>query len=151
MHRISASKQLKFFADSATATPPRILDSRVNPAVQLKSLPETEEKMRYLVTGGAGFIGSNTVDELVRRGHSVVVLDDLSAGGEENLAEVRNNISFIKGSITDLGIVEKAMEDADYVLHLAARDFSAALCERPLGNEPYQRERDTECPCRGTR
>jgi UDP-glucose 4-epimerase len=41
--------------------------------------------MRYLVTGGAGFIGSNTVDELVRRGHSVVVLDDLSGGKEENL------------------------------------------------------------------
>jgi UDP-glucose 4-epimerase len=40
--------------------------------------------MRYLVTGGAGFIGSNTVDELVRRGHSVVVLDDLSSGKEDN-------------------------------------------------------------------
>jgi len=42
--------------------------------------------MRYVVTGGAGFIGSNTVDELVRRGESVVVLDDLSSGREENLA-----------------------------------------------------------------
>jgi UDP-glucose 4-epimerase len=40
--------------------------------------------MRYLVTGGAGFIGSNTVDELVRRGHDVVVLDDLSSGKTEN-------------------------------------------------------------------
>ena len=56
--------------------------------------------MRYVVTGGAGFIGSNTVDELVKRGHSVVVLDDLSAGKEDNLAEVRNKITFIKGSIT---------------------------------------------------
>src|SRR5271157_2976816 len=56
--------------------------------------------MRYLVTGGAGFIGSNTVDELVRRGHSVVVLDDLSSGKEDNLAEIRNKITFIKGSIT---------------------------------------------------
>jgi len=56
--------------------------------------------MRYVVTGGAGFIGSNTVDELVRRGASVVVLDDLSAGKEENLADVRNKISFIKGSPT---------------------------------------------------
>ena len=46
--------------------------------------------MRYLVTGGAGFIGSNTVDELVRRGHSVVVLDDLSSGKEDNLADLRN-------------------------------------------------------------
>lgn len=77
--------------------------------------------MRYVVTGGAGFIGSNTVEEIVRRGHGVVVLDDLSAGKEENLAEVRNKITFIKGSITDLEIVRKAFQEADYVLHLAAR------------------------------
>ena len=77
--------------------------------------------MRYLVTGGAGFIGSNTVDELVRRGHGVVVLDDLSAGKEENLAEVRNKITFVKGSITDLETVQKVSHQADYVIHLAAR------------------------------
>ena len=77
--------------------------------------------MRYLVTGGAGFIGSNTVDELVRRGHSVVVLDDLSGGKEENLAEVRNKITFIKGNITDIEVVRKAIFEADYVIHLAAR------------------------------
>src|SRR6266851_1578756 len=58
--------------------------------------------MRFVVTGGAGFIGSNTVDELVRRGHGVVVLDDLSSGKEENLAEIRNKITLIKGSITDI-------------------------------------------------
>ncbi len=77
--------------------------------------------MRYLVTGGAGFIGSNTVDELVRRGHSVVVLDDFSSGKEDNLAEVRNKITFIKGSITDIEMVRKAMHEAEFVLHLAAR------------------------------
>lgn len=77
--------------------------------------------MRYLITGGAGFIGSNTVDELVRRGHSVVVLDDLSSGKEENLAEVRSKITFIKGSVTDLEAVQKAAFQADYVIHLAAR------------------------------
>jgi len=77
--------------------------------------------MRYLVTGGAGFIGSNTVDELVRRGHSVVVLDDLSAGKEENLAEIRNKITFIKGSIIDIEIIRRAIYEADYVIHLAAR------------------------------
>jgi nucleoside-diphosphate-sugar epimerase len=77
--------------------------------------------MRFVVTGGAGFIGSNTVDELVRRGHSVVVLDDLSSGKEENLAEVRNKITLIKGSITDIEVVRKAMHEAEYVLHLAAR------------------------------
>jgi nucleoside-diphosphate-sugar epimerase len=77
--------------------------------------------MRYLVTGGAGFIGSNTVDELVRRGHGVVVLDDLSSGKEDNLAEVRSKITFMKGSITDIEVVQKAMLQADYVIHLAAR------------------------------
>ncbi len=77
--------------------------------------------MRYLVTGGAGFIGSNTVDELVRRGHGVVVLDDLSSGKEENLAESRGKITFMKGSITDIEVVQKAMVQADFVIHLAAR------------------------------
>src|SRR6267154_2934688 len=88
--------------------------------------------MRYLVTGGAGFIGSNTVDELVRRGESVVVLDDLSAGKEDNLAEVRNKISFIKGSINDLEAVRRAMHEADYVLHLAARTSVPRSIKDPL-------------------
>lgn len=88
--------------------------------------------MRYVVTGGAGFIGSNTVDELVRRGASVVVLDDLSAGKEENLADVRNKISFIKGSITDLEVVRKAMHEADYLIHLAARTSVPRSVKDPL-------------------
>src|SRR6202171_5091486 len=88
--------------------------------------------MRYLVTGGAGFIGSNTVDELVRRGHSVVVLDDLSAGKEENLAEVRNKITFIKGSITDMETLQKAMHQAEYVIHLAARTSVPRSVKDPI-------------------
>jgi nucleoside-diphosphate-sugar epimerase len=88
--------------------------------------------MRYVVTGGAGFIGSNTVDELVRRGESVVVLDDLSAGKEENLAEIRNKISFIKSSINDLEAVRRAMQEADYVLHLAARTSVPRSVKDPL-------------------
>jgi UDP-glucose 4-epimerase len=77
--------------------------------------------MRYLVTGGAGFIGSNTVDELVRLGHSVVVIDDLSTGKEKNLAAVRDHIDFYPGSVTDVALVQKACRGIDYVLHLAAR------------------------------
>lgn len=88
--------------------------------------------MRYLVTGGAGFIGSNTVDELVRRGDSVVVLDDLSSGREENLAEVRNKITFIKGSVTDLEVVRKAMHEAEFVLHLAARTSVPRSVKDPI-------------------
>jgi nucleoside-diphosphate-sugar epimerase len=88
--------------------------------------------MRYLVTGGAGFIGSNTVDELVRRGHSVVVLDDLSSGKEDNLAEIRNKITFIKCSITDIEVVRKAMHEAEYVLHLAARTSVPRSVKDPI-------------------
>jgi nucleoside-diphosphate-sugar epimerase len=88
--------------------------------------------MRYLVTGGAGFIGSNTVDELVRRGHSVVVFDDLSGGKEDNLAEVRNKITFMKGSITDIEAVRKAMHEAEYVLHLAARTSVPRSVKDPI-------------------
>ena len=88
--------------------------------------------MRYLVTGGAGFIGSNTVDEIVRRGHSVVVLDDLSSGKEDNLADIRNKITFMKGSITDIEVVRKAMHEADCVLHLAARTSVPRSVKDPL-------------------
>src|SRR5215813_1141407 len=88
--------------------------------------------MRYVVTGGAGFIGSNTVDELVRRGDSVVVLDDLSGGKEENLAEIRNKISFIKGSINDIEVVRRSMHEADYVIHLAARTSVPRSVKDPL-------------------
>jgi nucleoside-diphosphate-sugar epimerase len=77
--------------------------------------------MRYLVTGGAGFIGSNTVDELVRRGHSVAVLDDLSTGKESNLESSRDRIDFFRGSINDAKMVERACRGADFVLHIAAR------------------------------
>ena len=88
--------------------------------------------MRFVVTGGAGFIGSNTVEELVRRGASVVVLDDLSAGKEENLAEMRNKITFIKGSIIDIEVVRKAMHEAEYVLHLAARTSVPRSVKDPI-------------------
>jgi UDP-N-acetylglucosamine/UDP-N-acetyl-alpha-D-glucosaminouronate 4-epimerase len=88
--------------------------------------------MRYLVTGGAGFIGSNTVDELVRRGHSVVVLDDLSTGKKENLSEVPSHIEFMLGSVTDLKTVREACRGVDYVLHLAARTSVPRSLKDPL-------------------
>src|SRR5467141_2703347 len=88
--------------------------------------------MRFVITGGAGFIGSNTVDELVRRGHSVVVLDDLSSGKEENLAEIRNKITLIKGSIIDIEVVRKAMHEAEYVIHLAARTSVPKSVKDPI-------------------
>jgi nucleoside-diphosphate-sugar epimerase len=88
--------------------------------------------MRFLVTGGAGFIGSNLVDELVRRGHEVVVLDDLSAGKEANLAGVRSKIDFRVGSITDLATVQSACHGVDFVVHLAARTSVPRSVKDPL-------------------
>jgi nucleoside-diphosphate-sugar epimerase len=88
--------------------------------------------MRYLVTGGAGFIGSNIVDELVRRGQEVVVLDDLSAGKEANLAAVRDKIDLHIGSVTDLAAVQSACKGAQYVIHLAARTSVPRSVLNPL-------------------
>jgi nucleoside-diphosphate-sugar epimerase len=88
--------------------------------------------MRYLVTGGAGFIGSNIVDELVRRGRSVVVLDNLSTGKESNLASVRDKIELNTGSVTDLAAVQAACSGADYVIHLAARTSVPRSVEDPV-------------------
>ena len=87
--------------------------------------------MRYLVTGGAGFIGSHTVDELVRRGHRVTVLDDLSTGAESNLGAVRERIELIVGSITDRPTLDRACGGADYVLHLAARTSVPRSVQNP--------------------
>jgi nucleoside-diphosphate-sugar epimerase len=88
--------------------------------------------LRYLVTGGAGFIGSHVVDELLRRGQSVVVLDDLSAGSEENVAGVRSKIDLRVGTITDLATVQSACAGVDYVLHLAARTSVPKSVKDPL-------------------
>src|SRR5678815_5783440 len=78
-------------------------------------------RMRYLVTGGAGFIGSHIADELVRRGHNVIVLDDLSSGKETNLTDLAGKVELYKGSVCDPNTVARACRGADYVLHLAAR------------------------------
>ncbi len=88
--------------------------------------------MRYLVTGGAGFIGSNTVEELVRRGQSVVALDDLSTGKETNLAAVAGKVEFVRGSINDLETLRAACRGVDYVLHLAARTSVPRSVKEPL-------------------
>src|SRR5437868_10974677 len=74
----------------------------------------------FLVTGGAGFIGSHIVDELVRRQERVRVLDNLSTGRIENLSHVNSEIEFIRGDIRDLATVTKAMDGVDCVLHQAA-------------------------------
>jgi len=88
--------------------------------------------MHYLVTGGAGFIGSNIVDELIRRGQRVTVLDDLSAGKEENLSSVKDKIEFIRGSFVDLPTAQTACRGVDYVIHLGARTSVPRSVKDPL-------------------
>ncbi len=87
--------------------------------------------MKYLVTGGAGFIGSNLVEALLQRGEDVTVLDNLSTGKYENIASFKgeSGLSFIEGTITDRQTCDRACHGADYVFH------EAALCSVPLSVE----------------
>jgi nucleoside-diphosphate-sugar epimerase len=88
--------------------------------------------MRYLVTGGAGFIGSHTVDELVRRGHDVTVVDNLSTGKTANLSQVQSKIKFIQESIVNLEAVREACRSVDCVIHLAAQTSVPRSIKDPL-------------------
>jgi nucleoside-diphosphate-sugar epimerase len=75
---------------------------------------------KFLVTGGAGFIGSNITEALVKNGDKVTVLDNLSEGKLENLSDVMDKITFVKGDIRNSSDLEKALDGVDYVLHQAA-------------------------------
>jgi nucleoside-diphosphate-sugar epimerase len=74
----------------------------------------------YLVTGGAGFIGSHLVEELVRRGERVRVVDSLVTGHRENLATVASRVEFIEGDLARADVANSAAAGVDYVLHQAA-------------------------------
>jgi nucleoside-diphosphate-sugar epimerase len=73
----------------------------------------------YLVTGGAGFIGSHLAEELVRRGHTVRVVDNLATGKRQNLAHLPA-VDFLQGDLADLDVARHAVDGVDYVLHQAA-------------------------------
>lgn len=87
---------------------------------------------KVLVTGGAGFIGSHLVEELVAKGHQVTVLDNLTTGKQENLASVKDKITFIKGDISDVNLLKKAFAKQEYVFHLAAIASVPFSVEHPL-------------------
>jgi UDP-glucose 4-epimerase len=88
----------------------------------------------YLITGGAGFIGSHLVDALLARGDEVSVLDTLSTGRLSNLAGAANNdrFSFVQGSVLDELAVDEAVRGADVVVHLAAAVGVKLIVEQPL-------------------
>ena len=78
--------------------------------------------MKYLVTGGAGFIGSNIVKELLKRGEQVKVLDNFATGKRENLFEFKDNLKFklIEGDLRSFHVVRNAVKGMDYILHQGA-------------------------------
>lgn len=85
-----------------------------------------------LVTGGAGFIGSNIAIQLVKDGYQVTVLDDLSTGYLKNLEIIKDKIKFVQGSITDYELLNKIMPGVDFVLHQAALPSVPRSVDKPL-------------------
>jgi nucleoside-diphosphate-sugar epimerase len=87
---------------------------------------------RVLVTGGAGFIGSNLTEELIRQGARVTVLDDLSTGFRENLDEITGDFDFIQGDINDEATLDRAIDGAEIVFHQAALPSVPRSVENPV-------------------
>jgi len=87
---------------------------------------------KYLVTGGAGFIGSHIASALVERGDNVVVLDNLSTGRRENLEHLGDRVTFYEGSLLDRHIVEQALGEVEVVYHQAALASVPRSVEKPL-------------------
>ena len=91
--------------------------------------------MRYLVTGGAGFIGSHLVEQLLLRGDEVIVVDNLSTGTSRNLGDLNNSnnlIKFVLGDILDKSLIDRYVFESDYIIHLAAALGVLNIVNKPL-------------------
>jgi UDP-glucose 4-epimerase len=88
--------------------------------------------VKYLITGGAGFIGSHLTESLISRGDQVVVFDNLSTGSINNLAGISKKIKFEQGSILDKAVIDKLVAECDYVVHLAAALGVFNIVNKPL-------------------
>jgi UDP-glucose 4-epimerase len=90
--------------------------------------------LKILITGGAGFIGSHLTDRLVKDGHHITILDNLSTGRKENLSAHLDGdkVEFIEGSILDLLLLDKLIKESDYVFHLAAAVGVFNIVNHPL-------------------
>jgi UDP-glucose 4-epimerase len=88
--------------------------------------------LKYLITGGAGFIGSHLCDSLITRGDEVVVLDNLSTGSEQNISKIQEKIEIIRGDVLDKKLVTNLISDCDYVVHLAAALGVLNIINKPL-------------------
>lgn len=90
--------------------------------------------MKYIITGGAGFIGSHIVETLAQQKHEIVILDNLFSGKTENIQPFlkKKNITFVQGSITDLPLLQQTMEGVDGIFHEAAIASVQQSIQNPL-------------------
>jgi UDP-glucose 4-epimerase len=88
--------------------------------------------MRVFITGGAGFIGSHLCDSLLAQGHKISILDNMSTGSKSNIDHIKDEIEIHQGDIRDVALVEKLLEPADLVLHMAAALGVNTILENPI-------------------
>jgi UDP-glucose 4-epimerase len=88
--------------------------------------------VKYLITGGAGFIGSYLAEKLIARGDQVVALDNLSTGSASNLSEIRGKIEFEQADILDKAVINRLVAQSDFVVHLAAALGVFNIVNKPL-------------------
>ena len=88
--------------------------------------------MKYLITGGAGFIGSHLAEKLITRGDQVVVLDNFSTGSLNNISEIKDKIKIEQGSILEKAVIDKLVSESDFVVHLAAALGVFNIVNKPL-------------------
>ena len=88
--------------------------------------------MKYLLTGGAGFIGSHLTEKLLQSKNDVVILDDLSTGRASNLVNVKDKIKFVNDNVLNKEVISKLVSESDYVIHLAAALGVMNIVNKPL-------------------
>ena len=94
-------------------------------------------KQTVLITGGAGFIGSNIASELLNRNYNVKVLDNLSTGRKVNLEPIIDKIKFIQGDINDDALLKQELTDVDFILHQAALPSVPRSIESPMDSHTH--------------
>ena len=101
---------------------------------------EKKKEENILITGGAGFIGSHLAEKLIKKGHTVYILDDFSTGRKENLERIKDSgkLHVTTGSITDNVLLDNVMEKCDYVYHLAATVGVKNVVDKPLDTIMYE-------------
>ncbi|MBL8025480.1 MAG: SDR family oxidoreductase [Fibrobacteres bacterium] len=90
--------------------------------------------MKYLITGGCGFIGSHIAEALVSEGHEVICYDNLSSGYEKNIAHIRDKVKFVKADVRDLDTLYRETKGVDFIFHEAALVSVFESVDRPFVN-----------------